>query len=290
MIDIFITYKDRERLFEESFFSLIKNTPKELYRLTIVCDGFGVPKEIRNNQEIDYILVNGKNAGLGPSINMALAHIDALNKWYFSSPDIADMAKVSQFVCYCQDDLLYTEGWLEKLTKFFCMFEQPKRLAFASGVECIEHETREELGTFAGTRLITKDWVRAANMFARRETWMSMFPIPAFDPETQRKRAKPNDGMGSGVDWWFVRNHKNSVCKTGRTCLAIPGLLQHLGYNQSTWLKDGREMPESDSDKQQIALLNLVRETEAYGGYEDYDKEQDKEIAAQNEEEAAAWE
>ena len=84
-------------------------------------------------------------------------------------------------------------------------------------------------------------------MVARREYWQSLMPIPRFDPETGRIRAKPNDGMGSGVDWHLIRNHENSVCKTGRTCLVMPGLLRHVGYDKSTWLN--REMPESKLDK-----------------------------------------
>ena len=84
-------------------------------------------------------------------------------------------------------------------------------------------------------------------MFARRSYWMSMFPIPRFDPETGQVRAKPNDGLGSGVDWHVIRNHQNSICKTGRTCLVLPGLLQHMGFNKSTWLN--RELPESELDK-----------------------------------------
>ena len=85
-----------------------------------------------------------------------------------------------------------------------------------------------------------------------------MYPIHPFDPETGRKRAKPNDGMGSGVDWWFIRNHDNSVCKTGKTCLVLPGLVKHLGYNQSTWLQNGREMPESTEDKEALAQEHLA--------------------------------
>lgn len=77
-----------------------------------------------------------------------------------------------------------------------------------------------------------------------------MYPIPRLDPETGRVRANPHLGIGSGVDWHFVRNHENSICRTGRTCLVIPGLLQHAGYKESTWLQ--RELPESEEDKRTI--------------------------------------
>lgn len=240
--DIFVTYKDRKNLFTRSINSLLDCTPRDHFRLTIVCDGFDVP-EIAT-KHADYILVNRENMGLGPSINHAVAHIDMLNRWYESSVKLSDRTLETQFIAYCQDDLLYTEGWLEKLLKFFMLYEKTYNLGFASGVECVEHPVRDELPGGA----VLKDWIRAANMVARREYWTSMVPISAFDPETGQKRAKPNDGIGSGVDWWFIRNHENSVCKTGRTNLVIPGLLQHAGYDQSTWLD--RELPESEDDKE----------------------------------------
>ena len=84
-------------------------------------------------------------------------------------------------------------------------------------------------------------------MMALHGYWMSMWPIPRIDAETGRERGRPNDGLGSGVDWHFVRVHENSVCKRGKTNLIIPGLVVHSGYKESTWLK--RELPESEEDK-----------------------------------------
>lgn len=169
-------------------------------------------------------------------------HISAINAW--GTDDRApDLDNVTQFICYCQDDLLYTKGWLERLAKMFMLMEKQYNLGFASGVECIEHAVKKDLGN----GLLLKDWIRAAQMFGRRDYWLSMFPITRFDPETGRIRAKPNNGIGSGVDWHFIRNHQNSVCKSGKTCLVIPGLVRHMGYKESTWLNG--ELPESDNDK-----------------------------------------
>jgi hypothetical protein len=145
-----------------------------------------------------------------------------------------------------QDDLLFSPKWLETLIKRFTLFEKKYNLGFASGLECVEHKTQLDIG---GGNLL-KQWIRAACMFGRRSYWESMMPIPRFDPETGRERAKPNDGMGSGVDWHVIRNHENSVCKTGKTCLVVPGLVTHNGYDQSTWL--ARELPESEDDKKKI--------------------------------------
>jgi hypothetical protein len=128
----------------------------------------------------------------------------------------------------------------------FLLFEKQHNLGFASGIECVEHETSQAIAS----RVLLKKWIRAAQMFGRHEYWMSMFPIPRFDPETGAIRAKPNNGIGSGVDWHFIRNHLNSVDRTGRNCLVLPGLCVHAGFKDSTWLK--RELPESRHDKDEI--------------------------------------
>lgn len=259
LVDVFITTKGRPDLFERSLRSFFDCTSSHQYRLTIVDDsGDGSSFSETNTQRsidaalyrqdhphVDFYLKSRENQGLGPSINQALAHIETVNRWY-SDSRAGDPSRVSDFVCYCQDDLLYTPGWLQRLTKMFLLLEDVEKLGFATGLECVEHPAKKDLGG----GMVLKDWIRAAQMFGRRSYWASMWPIPRFDPETGRVRAKPNDGWGSGVDWWFVRNAENSVCRTGRSCLVVPGLVQHLGYDQSTWL--ARELPESDADKAAI--------------------------------------
>ena len=249
--DIFITTKNRADLLRASLESLRTNTDNRLFRLTVVRDGDypSTHDVVRDHQDqIDFLITSNENEGLGPSINRALAHIETTNR-YYQDTKVPELSKVANFICYCQDDILYTPRWLETLVSRFTMLEKVHKLGFASGVESIEHATTRDLGG----GMLLKPWIRAANMFARREYWMSMWPIPRFDPETQQIRARPHDGMGSGVDWWFVRNHENSVVKSGRLCLVIPGLLLHAGYKDSTWLK--RELPESDADKRKIREL-----------------------------------
>lgn len=240
-VDIFITTKGRSSLAERSFSSFGECTPPDQYRLTVVDDtgdsgssSPGAPASMK----VDHIIIHRENLGLGPSINQALAHIDSLKRW--------DGKDAPPFTLYLQDDVIYSPGWLERLVKMFMLHESHYRLGFASGIESIEHPMRKDLGN----GLILKDWIRATCMFARHEYWMSMWPISRIDPETGRERGKPGNGLGSSVDWWLVRNHENSVCRSGRTNLVIPGLLQHAGYRDSTWL--ARELPESESDKQKI--------------------------------------
>lgn len=264
--DIFVTVKptiERIPLTVRSLASLLESTSRDQFRLTLCFDGHteGMSAEdpdayrmvaetsrLRNLQkEADYVLRSLENEGLGPTINRAVAHIKSINDWYLDPHvGIGDPDRVAPFIVMCQDDLLYTRNWLPVLASRFMAYEHRYCLGFASGVECIEHPVRKVIGE----GMVTKDYIRAAQMMGRREYWQSMMPIPRFDPETGRVRARPNDGIGSGVDWHLIRNHERSVCRTRRTCLVMPGLVQHAGYDRSTWLN--RELPESEADKERV--------------------------------------
>lgn len=245
--DIFVTIKptkERRDLSERSLQSLSETTDRSQYRLTICLDGDG-PGYDTIKERADYILQSRQNEGLGPTINRAVAHIKSINDWY-SHQTHGDQTKVAPYIVMCQDDILYSPNWLSILASRFRAYGMQYPLGFASGIESIEHPVKKVLGD----GIVLKDWIRATQMMGTREYWESMMPIPRFDPETGQVRAKPNDGMGSGVDWWLIRNHENSVAKSGRSCLVMPGLCQHAGYDKSTWL--ARELPESDADKEKV--------------------------------------
>lgn len=243
LVDLFITTTSgRERLFSATVGSLKKNTDMSRVRTTLAVDG--------NNcftfmiSEFD-VVHSAKQRGLGPSINSALAHIQTVNS-YFEHPTHGDPSQVAPLVCMLQDDVLLTPGWLDRLVREFVRWEGPCRLGFASGHDAPEHPLKKDLGN----GLLLKDSIRATCVLGRRDYWMSMFPIPRFDPETGNVRARPNDGIGSSVDWWFLRDAENSVQRTGRTNLVVPGLVLHNGFDRSTWL--ARELPESEQDRRLI--------------------------------------
>lgn len=239
MIDIFTTTTNRPALLRKMLNSLVSTTRKDSYRLTVVRDGdYAVSSNVLNDfDEVDFVLTSNENRGLGPSINAALAHIDSLKRW---DNDL------NSLTCYVQDDVIFKDGWLEKLSMKYLQLMGPLNLGFASGHDPIEHPLRKKLTE----EMILKDWIRCTNLLSSHKYWMSMWPIPKIDIETGRERGRPHDGLGSGVDWHFIRVHENSVCKTGRTNLVMPGLVLHAGYGKSTWLK--RDLPESKQDKIQI--------------------------------------
>jgi glycosyltransferase involved in cell wall biosynthesis len=165
--DIFITTKNRPDLLRESLKSLFACTDSKNVRVTLVRDGDY--KETRFVEDefagkLDYILTSYNNEGLGPAINMALAHIDTLNKWW-DHPTHGDLNKVAPFIVYCQDDLLYVPQWLEKLTRSFLVLNKREKIGFASGLECVEHEVREQL--LGG--MVLKDWNDLSP--ADKESW-----------------------------------------------------------------------------------------------------------------------
>lgn len=222
--------------------SLHSTTPRDQYRLTVLVDGTdddSVEMLQKNPDLVDHIVVSQRNEGLGPSLNKAVAFVGALKSWDDGAVPLT---------CYVQDDVLFAKDWLATLTGKFLQLERPLGLAFASGHNAVEHydDPRADRRDLGGG-MYTSRYIRATNMLARHETWRSMLPIPRVDPETGRERGRPHNGMGSGVDWHFVRVHDNSVVRTNRTNLIVPGLVIHAGFDKSTWLD--RELPESEADK-----------------------------------------
>src|SRR3990167_3935792 len=165
LVDIFLTTCGRTKLFSESFLSFLDSTPRNLYRLTVVVDG-GIEKGTNYTlfDKADYVLWSSKNIGLGPSINRALSHISSLNTYF-------DNQK-SDFICMCQDDIIYQKGWLEKLLKVYTLFSKRMKLGFVSGHECVEHPTKDQI-KFGNATLLVKDWIRATCMLTTTEYFLS---------------------------------------------------------------------------------------------------------------------
>lgn len=256
LADIFVTTKNRPTLLEQMLSSLRNSTPREQFRLTIVHDG--TCEETRKLLEsfrffFDHKILHSVNEGLGPSMNQALAFIGALKSW--------DKQYVP-LTCYVQDDVVFSKNWLQTLVGKFLQLETPLALGFASGHDAVEHRNDPRAcRTDLGNGMYTSKYIRATCMLAHHTFWSSMLPIPRVDPETGQERGRPHDGLGSGVDWHFLRVHPGSVAKRHRTNLVIPGLVVHAGFRESTWLK--RELPESENDKK-IMTCRHCNHSEAF--------------------------
>lgn len=248
IVDIFITTKNRPDLLRQTLLSFRENTPRNQFRLTVVRDGdYTVTRTVLDEftDIVDFVLTSTENRGLGPSINAALSHIGSLKMW--------EGTLQNPLTCYVQDDVIFQNGWLAKLSSKYMQLAPALNLGFASGHSAIEHKDDPRAQTkILNSEMYTNKYIRATCMLADHTYWMSMFPIPRIDPETGQERGRPHNGLGSGVDWHFVRVHPQSVCRTGKTNLIIPGLVVHNGFRDSTWLE--RELPESEEDKK---ILNV---------------------------------
>lgn len=242
--DLFLTTRNRHKLLWETLQSLKESTPREQYRLTVVLDGlepkdqtFDLVSSLTRHGDIDHLIVSQKNEGLGPSFNKAIPFITGLKGWD-GGPALT---------CYVQDDVLFAKDWLRKLSEKYLQLQPSLRLSFASGHGAMEHRNDFRAETkLLGPGMYTNKYIRATCMLAYHDFFASMMPIPKVDPETGQERGRPHNGLGSGVDWHFVRVHTHSVVRSGRTNLIMPGLVIHNGYKASTWLK--QELPEDIED------------------------------------------
>ena len=254
LADIIITTKGnggRPKLLEKSLQSLAENTKKKHFRLTVIQDGEdeeveNVVKKFRKEGLVDNFIFKGENEGLAPALNSSFQFC-LQNEEYFDVEDYGNFRKTSSFLSLNQDDILYSPNWLPTLVSNFCLLEKKENLALVTGITSPEHPIVKNLPL----NLQLKNWVRMTQLMGRWSFFKEIFPIPVYDPETRKQRAHPHNGIGSSVDWWICRNSNRCLVNTGRYALVVTGLLQHLGYKDSTWLK--RELEETQEDLEKIS-------------------------------------
>lgn len=234
-VEIILTTTKRPNFLVQTLKSLQTNTNKDLYNLTIINDGCKLTNAVIQpflNQEnfIDDYIYSKENMGLAPSFSKAWGvikeRLDYTGDW-----------KENPFICYIQDDLEFKKNWLTICINNYKYFKSEFNLGFVTGHNAPEHKIISHFIPGPEGEILFKPWIRATHMMAPFDYWDDMIPISHIDPETNQERAKPNNGVGSGFDWWFLRNSENSVCKTGKVNLVIPGLVKHIGNKNSTWFK-----------------------------------------------------
>jgi len=146
-----------------------------------------------------------------------------------------EFAIKSDYICYCQDDVEFEKGWLDKCVEVWETKDLNKRfgsvinIGFITGHDAPEHPIIRET-----ENLLLKDTCRATHLFASTERWKEFGEIPDLTP--------PKPGHGSMVDWWLMGHpegkypeSKASLKQKGEKVLCIPGLIKHIGNNDSTW-------------------------------------------------------
>jgi len=217
--------KDTLKRSLESLFNSFDKIKPEIY---IQDDGSddGTWDYINHTQGIN-AAVSNKNKGLRTTLNELL-------KWaYQESPD---------YICYCQDDIEYEKGWLDKCVEMWTKMDSlrrdeviPTKIGFITGHDAPEHPVKADCKKF-----LLKNTCRATHLFTSTERWKEFGEIPDLTPGVPA----PKPGHGSLVDWWLMGHSEgtfpesdNSLKKKGEKVLCIPGLIKHIATepNKSTW-------------------------------------------------------
>lgn len=196
----------------------------------------------------------GENRGLRAVLNSLL--------------DLAMVIK-TDYICYCQDDIEYEKGWLDKCVekweenhKFPKSFKGYKfvKFGFITGHDAPEHPVKAKIGD----KYYLKDTCRATHLFASTERWKEFGEIPDLTPGI----AAPKPGHGSLVDWWLMGHpegkfpeSENSLKKRGEKVLCIPGLIKHIATepDKSTWHNKTFERGKFIKDRIGIQIITRNR-------------------------------
>lgn len=172
-----------------------------------------------------YFILGEENLGLRETLN------NLLNETYKLNPD---------YICYCQDDIEYEKGWLDKCIDNW----EREGIGFITGHDAPEHPVKEggfiQTDDYDGYKYYIKNTCRATHLFASTERWKEFGEIPDLTPGIPA----PKPGHGSMVDWWLIGHpegvfpeSEHSLKKKGEKVLCIPGLIRHIGTEpkDSTW-------------------------------------------------------
>jgi len=182
-------------------------------------------RELEKCAIADYLYVP-RNRGLAAAMNIGLSY------W------LAD--KDVRWISYFQDDVDVHPKMLEILSRF------QKYSQVLTGHDAGEHRAHKE-SVVDGVSIKDKWAIRATHVHASASFWRDMMPIPTRELGAP-KRQGLGRGLGSDVDWWFVRDSPKSSQKTNRPVLCVPGLVRSFLYKaeDSCWnnpQKAGEEPP-----------------------------------------------
>ena len=224
LTDILITTYNRPFLLKQTLASLFIHTDptKTPFRVYVSVDedfdSESPTVKVLRDFPVNQIVYGRTEAGLCDSLNRLIA----LTKRIKPKPD---------FICYLQDDVWLNPRWLE--TQIRVLKDLSKApIGFVTGFDAPEHPP---LGCWYVTRTVWKKRItRATQLLAKTELWYELTPIPKLNPNGS-KRGRPHNGIGSRVDWWLMVDAPNSTWNRKLFVGVVPGLVEHLGEEMSTW-------------------------------------------------------
>lgn len=186
-VDIVIPVHNRWELTEQTLKSLLKNTDPKLYNLYVIDDG-----STEENYKKLYTLINGVNlfrnliaSSPGVSRNMV-------------TRSISEQGNRSSYLYHSDNDVYFTEGWLEKL---ITVFEQAKNRVLVLGGSChpyLQNKTTFGMQPFSQSIVGIKDAISGYSQLMEWSTWDKYGPFDETMKDAEMKI------MGS-EDWAFCQ-------------------------------------------------------------------------------------
>lgn len=224
-VNIIIPVHNRLDLTRQTLETLVKNTPANLYTLHIVNDG-------SDKETSDYLKKFMEDGGVHGTFSTLITNDEAIspgasrNKaWELIKKD----GEVGEFVYHSDNDVYFTEGWLQKLIKVIQMAEKDGVLLLGGGChpylqnnDTLQYNvlTTGEGGTHNETCIVgIKDAVSGYSQLMRTETWEKYGP---FD-ESMRGQEKK---IAGSEDWAFCQKIVKDGFKVGSI---EPEVVHHCG-------------------------------------------------------------
>ena len=158
--------------------------------------------------------------------------VHSLNALFAEVKRFAEERMLAPFWIYCQDDLRFSPGWLQKM---FAVWDRWAEESNFGLLTCVEDAfTVINQFEWEGMHIQIKHFAEGHLYFAPKDFWVRTTPIPILNGDGT-ERGFPCSGIGSNVDWHFLRDSPKSLSHLKKKVGVIPGLVTHTGNENSTW-------------------------------------------------------
>lgn len=198
LVDIVIPVHNRLEHTKQTLESLLKNTDPNLYQLYVIDDlsTDGTREYLQKHDKIVPVFFNDENIGPGPSRNKVCSFI-------------TQKGLRSPLLYHSDNDVFFTPGWLEELTKIFEDVCQKGVLLLGGGCHPYLQSSSFVYPTGLGTtRVGIKDAVSGYSQLMTWETW------DKYGPFDESMRGQERKIMGS-EDWAFCQKIIKDGFKVG---------------------------------------------------------------------------
>lgn len=234
--------EQRKAIARRSLASFFENTDLSKVRTIGIFDG---GEDFSSEFPFDTVLRHKDSRGVALSLNTALEMLRARDRFYVAESRNPRMSERCEYISYHQDDLIYSQGWLEKCVEALRKF--PKA-CFVTGWknDHSDHPAARQDGEY-----LFKLTLSGQHLMATRDYWFSLDPMTMLYgwnagtapyephrggpelPYEERGNPGPNRKC-SRFDWYLMVDNPRSPFLTGRFNVALD-VITNIGKEDSTW-------------------------------------------------------